>query len=607
MVLPDINGSQPIEAAFSICEPQIMRYESGRPWIVGRWSNEMMMLTQVESARIAIFGQFLTDPVQLASSSLAGVSRVSDLDRVICELPGSFHIVSTIAGQVRVQGTISALRQVSYIRINGITVAADSSYVLASLAGAAIDWNVVALRLASPQLPYLLDDKPMWHGVHIVPPDSYLVIDREAPPRVRRWWYPPEPTLSLAEGAARVRHALVSAVALRTAGHNSISTDLSGGMDSTSLCFLIAAETEQLLTVRRVEADPGSQDDRWGRYVADGLPNAKHLVFTHNETPTIYSAVRDVMKEHVDEPYRWIRTWGRHQHLATILAEHSRSLHFAGHGGDELFGTFPSYLHTLTRVNPRVAARHLQGFCALRQWSWQDTARALTDRATFPNWLENVAEQLNVPPPNSAKPHLSWGWPVRMPAWATSAAVKAAQYLIRGMARRMPAALASQRAQHEVLQYTRACGRAVRQLSALMDQSGTQLAAPYLDNRVIEAALSVRLDERMTPWRYKPLLAAAMSGLVPSEVLGRTTKGDFTADVYAGLKLNRGDLLDLFADSMLAQHGLVNPDILRKAILGLHPTFSTLIPLEQTISCEMWLRAVNTPRSLIQIREPRCH
>jgi asparagine synthase (glutamine-hydrolysing) len=84
-----------------------------------------------------------------------------------------------------------------------------------------------------------------------------------------------------------------------------------------------------------------------------------------------------------------------------------------------------------------------------------------------------------------------------------------------------------------------------------------------------------------------------MRGVVPDEILGRTTKGDFIADVYTGLRQCRKPLLDLFADSVLAKYELINVDVFRKAILGLHSTFGTLIPLEQTIACEVWVRAAN--------------
>ncbi|MGH3856522.1 MAG: asparagine synthase-related protein [Pseudonocardiaceae bacterium] len=530
---------------------------------------------------------------------MKGVREVADLDRLARIIPGSFHLVASVAGEVRVQGSVSTVRQVSYARVSGVTVAADNVQVLAFLVGAAMDANVVALRLAYPQLPYPLDDQSLWRGVQNLPSDCCLIINSEGRVRVRRWWFPPEPVLSLAEGAILVRQSLTDAVAVRATGGGVISADLSGGMDSTSLCFLAAPEAAYLLTVRRVEADPGSDDELWARRAAVRLSDAEHLVFAHDEVPMIYEGVTEG-KEQIDRPYCWIRTRGRHMHLVELISKRGCRWHLMGHGGDELFGAFPSYLHTVVRAHPRIAARHVRGFQALRRWSWRDTTRALADRTTFAGWLAVSADQLSAPPPASTTPHFGWGWPVRMPPWATPGAIEAVRDLYRGAAAGMPAPLADSRTQHEVLQHVRTCGQAVRRVTALMAGNGAQLAAPYLDDRVIEAALAVRLHERMTPWQYKPLLAAAMREIVPGEILGRTTKGDFTADVYAGIKQNRARLLDLFADSALAESGLIDVDVLRKTILGVHPSFATLIPLEQTVACEAWLRAASliSPRSL---------
>ncbi|MGH4020869.1 MAG: asparagine synthase-related protein [Pseudonocardiaceae bacterium] len=588
IVLPDVDKARSVASALCTQAPQLVEHVSGQPWIVGQWTADEMTLATVGRVRVAVIGCCPITATRL-SALLADVHRVADLDQPIRALPGCFHLVASVDGEVRVQGSISALRQVSYARIAGLTVAADNVQVLVSSTGAAIDDRLIAARMAYPQLPYPLDDQCLWQGVQNLPPDCYLVLDGEGRSRVLRRWSPPAPVLPLVEGAVAVRQALTDAIAARTAGERIISADLSGGMDSTSLCFL-AAPRADLLTVRRVEADPGSDDDLWARRAATELPSAEHVVFGHDEAPPIYAASASV-EEGTEGPYRWIRTRGRHVHLARLLVERGCRLHLTGHGGDELFGAFPSYLHALARSHPRIATKHMRGYRALRRWSTWSTLRAVSDSTTFPAWLAASADQLTAPPPAPTVPHLGWGWPVRMPPWATPTAVEAARGLLRDKATEMPAPLAHPRVQHEVLQYIRACGRAVRQVAMLASDVGTQLAAPYLDDRVIEAALAVRLHERMTPWRYKPLLAAAMRDIVPDEILGRTTKGDFTADVYAGLRRHRAGLLELFEDSALAQRGLIDTDALRATILGVHPTFTTLIPLEQTVACEVWLRA----------------
>ncbi len=188
-----------------------------------------------------------------------------------------------------------------------------------------------------------------------------------------------------------------------------------------------------------------------------------------------------------------------------------------------------------------------------------------------------------------ARPSVAWGPETRMPPWATPDAVDAVRSLLREAAATAEA-LAPQRGQHAALAGVRAGGRGVRQFDQVTSPLGLAYAAPYLDDGVLEAALAVRVAERASPGRYKPVLAAAMRGIVPDAVLGRSTKGEFTADFYGGLRRNRAALLGIFDDSRLARAGLLDPAALRTSLLGLHPTPDGLRALDPALGCELWLR-----------------
>ena len=67
-------------------------------------------------------------------------------------------------------------------------------------------------------------------------------------------------------------------------------------------------------------------------------------------------------------------------------------------------------------------------------------------------------------------------------------------------------------------------------------RAGLPMASPFLDDRVIEACLSVEPGERVTPWRYKPVLGAAMRGIVPEDCLRRADKAAASMDAANGLR-----------------------------------------------------------------------
>src|SRR5439155_18583858 len=90
--------------------------------------------------------------------------------------------------------------------------------------------------------------------------------------------------------------------------------------------------------------------------------------------------------------------------------------------------------------------------------------------------------------------------------------------------------LAPGRGQHRELETMRFLSRMARQFDHIVAPMGVTLAAPYYDDRVIEAGLAVRPEERITPERYKPLILEAMRGIVPDESLARQTKANGTGD-----------------------------------------------------------------------------
>lgn len=110
---------------------------------------------------------------------------------------------------------------------------------------------------------------------------------------------------------------------------------------------------------------------------------------------------------------------------------------------------------------------------------------------------------------------------------------------------------------------------------------------------MIEAALSTRIDDRVQPHAYKPLLRQAMAGILPERLLARTTKGVGDLDLALGVREHATDLAGLWSDSRLAARGLVDAE--RLTALCDQPEAPELDDgaLLTTVACELWLRAVD--------------
>ncbi len=595
VVLPDAPGTQLSFDAYPFEAPRLIPHPSGRPWLVGRWEPDEIRQVATGPVRLVVIG-FCPVTTGRLEELCRRVRTVAEVDAVAKALPGSFHLVAAVGATTRVQGGVTGLRQVFHTRLGGVPIAADRADVLAAMTGAGIDADTLAVRVVcGGMLPPPLADRSVWAGVATVAHDHSLWLEPGGAREVR-WWRPPAPELGLEEGASALRGALITAVDGRRRAGGGLSADLSGGMDSTTLSFLAARHTPTLLTFRWAEAEAGNDDARFAEQAARSLPEARHLVVGQRDLPSIFTdpgALADT-----ERPYLYPRTLARVRYTARLLAERGSRSHLAGHGADELFGPVPGYLHRLARRRPLTALRHLRGHRALSRWSLAPTLAQLVRTDGPAQWWLTQAEQLTSPAPPRRVPSLGWGLtPLRAPVWATADAVDAARRALREAAEHA-APFAEDRGQHQYLTALRITAPAYRQVSWLFGAAGVELHQPYLDDRVVEAALAVRLHERVTPWRYKPLLAASMRGLVPDVVLGRITKGDFSADVRAGRRRNLSALLEVFSDSALADMGLVSPGALRDYLLTPHADISRDIATEKLLGCETWARAARQPQPL---------
>ncbi|OHV39814.1 MULTISPECIES: asparagine synthase-related protein [Pseudofrankia] len=676
-VLPDTPAGGALGAAVLAADDTVaaVRRGSGRPWLIGRWAASAtttadsataatgtgtaagtragsvtaartgaaastaagIVHAAVGRSRLALIGDVPIGPGELADR-LARVRDVADLDQLANELPGSFHLVAEIDGHGRVQGTASGLRRVFHAglsaspvpgcpggnrldgsRLDGAVVAGDRADVVMALSGDRpdLDLTALALCLVDPVAPHPLDDRPLWLGLTAVPPDHWLRVD---PPGTagpaathRRWWHAPKPELDGRVGAAALRRALVEAVGFRTAAGGTVTADLSGGLDSTALCFLAAAGAATVVPYTGVGRDPADEDAAWAALAraalpgaADGSPGAFELL-PRERVPLVYDGI-GLAGEPLDRPF--IGVIDRAKLLAglRLAGRHRPRLHLCGLGGDEVAQGSPNCLAGLALGHPLAAYARLRALRAQGRWPLAASVWTLRPRS-YRTWLADLLAPASRPDRRRARAHprrrlrrlsprpvaeLDWSIPPRIPAWLTPRAVELLRAaLTEAVEEAEP--LGPTRDRHADLFAIRAGAAVARGFAQLAAPTGPPLTTPFYDDRVVEAALAVRTAERCTPWEYKPLLKAAMRFHVPADCLRRQTKAEGSVEEEAGLRTNQDALRALFTGSRLAALGLVDEEALLRACRYTPAPDLPHLALQQTAAAEVWLRAWDIP------------
>ncbi|NUP23808.1 MAG: lasso peptide isopeptide bond-forming cyclase [Streptomyces sp.] len=595
VVLPDCPAGARLAA--DLPATHRIDHASGRPWIVGDWPQDEVTMVEAGPRRMVLLGHTRLDEAATVAA-LGRMRSPHDVDTIASRLPGLFHLTVSMDCRTRVQGSVAGVRQVFTAVVGGVTVAASGMEPLLRLTGASLDETVLAARLLAPGgAPWPLSLRPVRRGIDALGAGHWLQLDADGRSRQIRWWNLPEASLSLAEGAEAVRSALSEALATRVRPDRTISADLSGGLDSTSLCFLADAAGADLVTYHVMPLDSANEDTAWARKAAAMLPRARHHMLSSDRAENLLDVgyTAEYANAAPEGPSTWASGLAHIQDLAKRATAEGASLHLTGFGGDELFGRMPAGAWSLARAHPVSGLKLVNRYRLANRWSWGATVRALTDRSTFAQNLAAVAARISAPPPPINEPDFGWVFAPRMPSWATPDAVAAVRKLLTTAAAETPGPLDADRARHQALASIVFEGKTVRQVNTAVAGTGIVWDAPLLDDRVLEAALSTQVDQRLAAGRFKPLLTSAVRGIVPADILDRRDKGEFSAEAFRGIARNRARLLELCEDSHLARLGLIDPAAFRSAVLNPGPMSHHLQPIETTVACESWLRTHPQP------------
>ncbi|MGW2636619.1 asparagine synthase-related protein [Streptomyces sp. NPDC001348] len=620
-------------------------------WAVGDWRPDEVRVVKADAQnRIAVLGTCGASDEELRLGLFT--ARGGAL-RHLTTWPGSYTAVVQVGRRVTVCGDLAGARPVFHTPWAGGTAYATAALPLADLIEANLDFGHLAALLAAPEVPAALYDSTPYDGVRRVPPGHALIL-RAGAREIAGY----EPVASLAVAAPSadpdravdaVRDALVDAVRARLSAPRhvpgadidpgpvpgmgpaerraargmpvpGIGADLSGGPASGTLALLAAGlpgmpgtvlghgtgAGERLLAVTFNDLAVGGREaelQRAGALAAN--PRLHHVVVTGGEEVLPYA---DLDGPLTDEPGPSLIWAARHRaRLAAGSADH-----FTGHGARQALDAHPARLADLLMdrkrrhlVRPVAALAKADGSVMVPARVYS-AARRLA-RTPYRVGVEALAERLmrrRFEEPSGAVgaslAALTWARPGPAARWLTGEALAEVSVLLQGAVNRPGVGPGQRPGDHRARAALTRYASDIRVLEQAAEIRFQRLHAPFLDNQVVRACRDLPEALRVQPGARADILRTVLEGAGITDLpsgWGAPSQASSAAAARTGLRTAADDLMSLFGTPLLAEAGLVEARVVRKALRG--AAAGEPLPLDglaDLVSLELWLRRLLSRR-----------
>lgn len=228
-----------VAAGFIVQVPVGRRADRVLVGLYGQPLSDELSQYEHRGLRLLVWGHALLSAA-LCRAEFATAVDTGDIER-LANWPGSYSAVVMSVDGITAYADLAGQFPLYYSQLNGELLIAPDPGPLACRHSRNIDAVTAAAQIACPSVLPLWSERSSYAGVHRLPGGATLRADSRGL-RVMSGRSPlPTEGMTLTEGATALRTALDGAVRSRRARQQVVSTDFSGGLDSTSLAFLAAA------------------------------------------------------------------------------------------------------------------------------------------------------------------------------------------------------------------------------------------------------------------------------------------------------------------------------------------------------------------------------
>jgi len=446
----------------------------------------------------------------------------------------------------------------------------------------------VAGHLASVPEPELTP----YEGVYAVPPGSFVAITNRRFRKERFWRLNPNNKIRHSTDSdyeEHFRHLFREAVRCRMQVGGPVFSELSGGIDSTSIVSMAdqilldntspASKLETVLFVYDVSQP--SDETEFIRSVEEKRGRPGHHIL-ESEFPLLVS----LSPESILIPTPSVCFAQGNMQQEKILKDNGSRVLLSGYGGDDVLWSQAAALPDLGDLFRQLSFLELHR--RIKAW-------AKASRSSYFELLWSGALWPLLP-----RSFQSRCWPTpRLGDWFDSDFARRMNLhdRILGPPDVFGFSLSSSRKHSSRILYATAAVSCDPKLG----KSSIEVSYPFLHRPLVEFCVAIPIEQMLRPGETRSLLRRAMRNLLPHKVLYRTDKRGPTSALHHALAREWTRLKELFVDARVCARGYLAPRALIDGLTRAKHGFNPAPLLTRVISLEIWLRSLELR---CQYREP---
>jgi asparagine synthase (glutamine-hydrolysing) len=480
----------------------------------------------------------------------------------------------------------------SWLDSNDELIISDSSANIALFLNLPISKSALALNLIHNLPYYPFQNIPLWEKVNTIQPFYILKCTTNGILEPIQTWTPPNLENKVESIYSKIRERLLELLSQNTVSYSEISADLSGGVDSATIIYILKALQANVKLYHANADSEWNSDSTWAKLISNDI----NVIFT--SLPSLGSSGKnfEIDRDYSnsvlpDSPLFWADTEGYVESIEHSALTPANATHFTGLGGDELFTPMPANAWSLVRQNKLRSIDLGLRYCLLNRIPISVGTVDLINNNSFKEAVKNEIDKgFGYAKPTRQNSALNWCGPVTVPNWLTKPYRELSYKVLINKLDHTSNSLDSDRSRHQMIESLLFQRHLVTQINNIYGVNGMTWQAPFLDVDIINYSLAIPARYRQDHTVTKSILYNATKGLVSKNIFTRGFKGDYSTSLYKSYKEAVKKHSQQVHQFKLVELGIVDADILISELSMPSALHTRVEAFERLAAVERWLR-----------------